>query len=45
MFNLQSFALIQLFFLRKDGDSNPGDPLEVYTLSRRANSTTLASFQ
>ena len=30
---------------RKDGDSNPGNPLEVDTLSRRASSTTPAPFQ
>ena len=29
---------------RKDGDSNPGYPFGVYTLSRRASSTTRASF-
>ena len=29
--------------LRRDGDSNPGYPLGVYTLSRRASSTTRAS--
>ena len=28
---------------RRDGDSNPGYPLGVYTLSRRASSTTRAS--
>ena len=31
--------------LRRDGDSNPGYPLGVYTLSRRASSTTRASLQ
>ena len=31
-------------FLRKEGDSNPRYPLGVYTLSRRASSTTRASF-
>ena len=30
---------------RRDGDSNPGYPLGVYTLSRRASSTTRASLQ
>ena len=30
-------------FLRRDGDSNPGNPFGVYTLSRRASSTTRAS--
>ena len=30
--------------LRKEGDSNPRYPLGVYTLSRRASSTTRASF-
>ena len=35
--------LIMLFFLRRDGDSNPGNPFGVYTLSRRASSTTRAS--
>ena len=30
--------------LRKDGDSNPGYAFGVYTLSRRASSTTRASF-
>ena len=29
--------------LRRDGDSNPGNPFGVYTLSRRASSTTRAS--
>ena len=29
---------------RKDGDSNPGNAFGVYTLSRRASSTTRASF-
>ena len=31
-----------LLNLRRDGDSNPGYPLGVYTLSRRASSTTRA---
>ena len=31
------------YFQRRDGDSNPGYPLGVYTLSRRASSTTRAS--
>ena len=31
--------------LRRDGDSNPGNPFGVYTLSRRASSTTRASLQ
>ena len=31
--------------MRRDGDSNPGYPLGVYTLSRRASSTTRASLQ
>ena len=30
--------------LRKDRDSNPGNAFDVYTLSRRASSTTRASF-
>ena len=30
--------------MRKDGDSNPGNPFGVYSLSRRASSTTPASF-
>ena len=29
--------------MRRDGDSNPGNPFGVYTLSRRASSTTRAS--
>ena len=29
---------------RKEGDSNPRNALDVYTLSRRASSTTRASF-
>jgi hypothetical protein len=33
-----------LHSMRKDGDSNPGNALDVYTLSRRASSTTRASF-
>ena len=32
------------FFLRKDRDSNPGYPLGVHALSRRASSATRASF-
>ena len=31
-----------IFTLRRDGDSNPGYPFGVYTLSRRASSTTRA---
>lgn len=31
-------------FLRREGDSNPRNALGVYTLSRRASSTTRASF-
>ena len=44
MVNLQGFVWFCFRFWRKDGDSNPGDPLEVYTLSRRARSATPASF-
>ena len=32
-------------FQRKEGDSNPRNPLEVHTLSRRARSATPASFR
>ena len=32
-----------IFFLRRDGDSNPGTALDGYTLSRRASSATRAS--
>ena len=32
-------------FLRRERDSNPRNPLGVYTLSRRASSTTRASLQ
>ena len=31
-----------LITMRRDGDSNPGYPFGVYTLSRRASSTTRA---
>ena len=31
------------YFLRREGDSNPRNPFGVYTLSRRASSTTRAS--
>ena len=33
------------FLWRKDRDSNPGNAFDVYTLSRRASSTTRASFR
>lgn len=33
-----------IFYLRKEGDSNPRNAFDVYTLSRRASSTTRASF-
>ena len=39
--NLDSFVLENL--LRREGDSNPRNPFGVYTLSRRASSTTRAS--
>ena len=39
-------AMRQLIALwRKEGDSNPRNPFGVYSLSRRASSTTPASFQ
>ena len=31
--------------MRREGDSNPRNPLEVYTLSRRASSATRASLR
>ena len=34
-----------LITMRREGDSNPRYPLGVYTLSRRASSTTRASLQ
>ena len=36
---------VLLNFERKEGDSNPRNPLGVYSLSRRASSTTPASFR
>ena len=38
------YSNYQGFILRKEGDSNPRNALDVYTLSRRASSTTRASF-
>ncbi len=38
-----SFIRLMFFILRREGDSNPRYPLGVYTLSRRASSTTRAS--
>ena len=37
------FIHFMFFTLRREGDSNPRYPLGVYTLSRRASSTTRAS--
>ncbi len=39
-----SLMFISEYLKRKEGDSNPRNALGVYTLSRRASSTTRASF-
>ena len=39
-----SLIFISEYLKRREGDSNPRYPLGVYTLSRRASSTTRASF-
>ena len=39
-----SLMFISEYLKRREGDSNPRYPLGVYTLSRRASSTTRASF-
>ncbi len=43
--DLQGFALFCFFAQRRDRDSNPGYPLGVHTLSRRAISATHAPLQ
>ena len=42
---LTGLCFILFIILRREGDSNPWNPLEVYTLSRRASSTTPAPLQ
>ena len=36
------FSLITEYFTRREGDSNPRNAFDVYTLSRRASSATRA---
>ena len=43
--DLQRFASFCFLSQRREGDSNPWNPFEVYTLSRRASSTTPAPLQ